>query len=77
MQRKAVMAFDHEKKCKVQATNEAGEGVWTFDSSGANRAIELLGKHLGTFSDNINLTLTDNIATRLREAEKREGKNND
>lgn len=27
------------------------EGVWEFDSSGANRSLELLGKHLGIFRD--------------------------
>ena len=25
--------------------------VWTFDSAGANRSLELLGKHVGAFSD--------------------------
>ncbi len=37
----------------VQATNEAGEGVWEFDSAGANRALELLGKHLKLFTDKV------------------------
>ena len=72
MQRVPVMRYDREAKCKVQVTDDDGQGVWTSDSSGANRALELLGKHLGTFSDNINLTVTDNIATRMRETEKRE-----
>ena len=33
--------------------NETGE--WRFDSSGANRALELLGKHLGLFVDRFRL----------------------
>jgi phage terminase small subunit len=30
-------------------------GEYRFDSSGANRALELLGKHLGLFSESINV----------------------
>lgn len=44
-----VMAFDRESKEMVQVTDEEGRGVWEFDSAGANRALELLGKHLGIF----------------------------
>lgn len=36
-----------------QATDEEGRAVWTFDAKGANRALELLGKHLGIFTDKI------------------------
>lgn len=49
MQRVPVMTWSREDKCHVQATNAEGQGVWEFDSSGANRALELLGKHLGIF----------------------------
>lgn len=49
LQRKAVMVFDRREKKMVQETNEDGEGIWTFDSGGANRALELLGRHLGIF----------------------------
>jgi phage terminase small subunit len=30
-------------------------GEYKFDSSGANKATELIGKHLGMFKDNVNL----------------------
>jgi phage terminase small subunit len=30
---------------------ETGEGVWEFDASGANRSLELLGKHLGMLTE--------------------------
>lgn len=46
-----VMIFDPIEKSMVQATNENGQGVWEFDSNGANRAYELLGKHLALFTD--------------------------
>jgi phage terminase small subunit len=50
MQRVPVMRWDREEKAHVQVTDEQGEGVWQFDSSGANRSLELLGKHLGVFT---------------------------
>lgn len=36
-----------------QVTDEEGRAVWTFDAKGANRALELLGKHLGIFADRV------------------------
>lgn len=49
-----VMKFDYDEKKLVQETEidpETGEevGVFTFDSNGANKATELIGKHLGMF----------------------------
>ena len=49
-----VMKFDPIEKAMVQETAvdpETGEevGVYTFDSSGANKATEMIGKHLGFF----------------------------
>jgi len=35
------------------------EGAYQFDSSGANRALELIGKHLGMFKDKLELTGKD------------------
>lgn len=53
MQAEPVMKFDKVDKVMVQAseTNDAGEEVplFTFDSAGANKAIEMIGKHLGFF----------------------------
>jgi phage terminase small subunit len=53
MQHKPVMKWDYEEKMLVQETalDEKGNevGIYEFDSSGANRAYELLGKHLGIF----------------------------
>lgn len=36
-----------------QVTDEEGRAVWTFDAKSANRALELLGKHLGIFADKV------------------------
>lgn len=50
MQQVPVMTWDRQEKRHVQVEDENGQGVWEFDSGGANRALELLGKHLGVFS---------------------------
>ena len=50
----AVTEWNYEEHCMVET------GQWTFDSKGALKAIELLGKHLGMFgkSDgNVNVTI--------------------
>lgn len=36
-----------------QVTDEQGRAVWCFDAKGANKALELLGKHLGIFTDKV------------------------
>lgn len=59
MQAVPVMRFDPVDKCMVQATDEEGNGVWQFDSTGANRSTELIGKHLGMFITKIDLNPKD------------------
>lgn len=53
LQHKPVMRWDYEDKMMVQETgiDEKGNtvGIFEFDSNGANRSFELLGKHLGIF----------------------------
>lgn len=39
-----VMVWDPEAKCKVES------GDYVFDSKGALRALELIGKHIGMFN---------------------------
>lgn len=46
-----VVRFDFTEKAMVPVLDDEGNGVWQFDSRGANRAIELVGKHLGMFVD--------------------------
>lgn len=54
MQKTPVMVYDKEIKDMVQVTDEkTGEGVWKFDSMGANKALESLGKHLGMFVEKV------------------------
>ena len=35
----------------VQATDEEGNHIWAFNAAGAAKALELLGKYLGMFTD--------------------------
>ena len=46
-----VMIFDSVNKCLLQKQDCEGNHVWEFDSNGANRALELLGRHLAMFTD--------------------------
>lgn len=40
----------------VQAIDEEGRNVWQFDAKGANKSLELLGKHIGMFVERRELT---------------------
>lgn len=56
MQKVPVMVFDKVEREMVRAKGEDPEtgelkDLWEFDSSGANRALELLGKHIGMFKE--------------------------
>ncbi len=63
MQRRAVVVFNKEEKKYEQATelveHEDGtvteEGVWQFDSAGANKALENLAKNLKILTDKVDL----------------------
>lgn len=54
MQRAPVMV--REGKEMVQAIDDEGRNVWQFDAKGANKSLELLGKHIGMFVERRELT---------------------
>jgi len=56
LQQKPVMVWDREERRMVQDTDAGGNGLWMFDSQGANRALELLGKHNRMFIDRSEVT---------------------
>lgn len=51
MQRVPVMVGQGENR--TQLVDEEGNHVWAFDASGANKSLELLGKHLKLFTDKV------------------------
>lgn len=55
VQRVPVMVFDPVEREMVQKTDADGNHVWEFDSTGANRALELLGKTINLFTDKVKI----------------------
>ena len=55
LQEQPVMKFDYDEKTMKQETVITDDGVeigvFTYDSTGANKALELLGKTLGIYKD--------------------------
>jgi phage terminase small subunit len=44
-----VEKWDHAQKCMVET------GEYMFDSQGANKSAELIGKHLGLFKEKVEI----------------------
>ncbi len=65
-----VMEFDREEKAMVQVTDEHGNLVYQFDSAGANRSLELLGKSLKLFTDKTELSADENLSEILKGAKR-------
>ena len=53
MQKRPVMVFDVAERKMIQKKDDEERHVWEFDSTGANKALELLGKHLKMFTDKV------------------------
>jgi phage terminase small subunit len=51
MEAKPAMEFDPVEKCMVQKQTAEGELLFEFNSLGATKAIELVGKHIGFFEE--------------------------
>lgn len=66
MQAVPVMKFDPVQKRMVQEVevDEVGNeiGVYTFDSTGANKSLELLGRHTGMFNDKLDMDIKQRVA---------------
>jgi hypothetical protein len=74
MERAPVMAGRGENA--QQAVDDEGRHVWTFDATGANKAFELLGKHLKLFTDKIEHGATNELADIIAERRAKVGKLN-
>ena len=57
MQRQPVMSKG------VQAVDKQGNNIWTFDAKNAIKALELLGRHLGIFTDKHEIKADIGIST--------------
>jgi phage terminase small subunit len=75
MQKTPVMKFNRAEKCMEQVRDENGEGIWQFDANGANRANELIGKHIGMFTEKLDVSLTINSWDALEKEVAKEKKN--
>lgn len=64
-----VMVYDPESKSMIQKTDDEGNGVWEFDSSGANKATEHIGRHLGFFEKDKDKTPAVHINTDMTKEE--------
>lgn len=63
MQHEPVMEYDYATKRMVPVRDEQGNAVYTFDSNGANRAMENIAKHIGFYeTDNRQKAPVINIA---------------
>ena len=56
-----VLEWDPVNKEMAHKQDEAGNKVYEFDSSGANKSAELLGRHLGIFEKDNRRTLETSI----------------
>jgi phage terminase small subunit len=54
MESKAILVFDPVNKCMKHKETADGDLLYEFDANGANKATELIGKHLGFFEKNNN-----------------------
>jgi len=61
----AVMEFDPIDKCMVQSEDEHGNKLFKFDSGGAAKGLELVGKHIAiqSFNEKKSITLDLDSAT--------------
>ncbi|MCX2960309.1 terminase small subunit [Rodentibacter caecimuris] len=58
--RKSIIVTDTVKNNQEGKITAVDNPVFAFEPSGANKALELLGKHLGMFKDRVDLTSGDN-----------------
>jgi phage terminase small subunit len=54
-----------------QVQDEDGNNLWEFNASGANKALESLGKYLGMFTEKVQMDVAISAASIMSEVEKR------
>lgn len=63
MQRSPVMVGNGKER--QQAIDEEGRHVWEFNAMGANKSLELLGKHLALFTERVELQAAGSVVIYL------------
>jgi hypothetical protein len=71
MQKTAVIRWDYDVKGMAQAKDENGNGIWAFDSRGASKGLELLGRHLRMFTDKLEVGDSGDPMERIMKARER------
>ena len=56
MGRKSVVLTDVVKNAQEGSVNAVDSPVFVFEPTSANKALELLGKHLGMFANKVDVT---------------------
>ncbi|HIF5510040.1 terminase small subunit [Pasteurella multocida] len=64
MGRKSFIVTDTVKNNQEGTVNTVDNHVYAFEPAGANKALELLGKHLGMFKERVDLTNSDSSLNR-------------
>ncbi|MDT3453362.1 terminase small subunit [Pasteurella multocida] len=64
MARKSVIVTDTVKNNQEGTVTAVDNTVYAFEPASANKALELLGKHLGMFKDRVDLTNSDSSLNR-------------
>ena len=54
-----------------QVQDGDGNNIWAFNAQGANKALELIGKHLGMFTDKLQVSGSLDLAGAIEEGRKR------
>lgn len=67
MKAEPVMIWDREERAMVES------GEYMFDSNGANKAVELIGKHLSMFKDKLEVTQEMNIVVNRKRMNANDG----
>ncbi len=62
MQKEPVAGSEAREGGRRRGAEADGAGLWRFDSKGANRALELIGKHLGMFKEKVEVSGPDGEA---------------
>ncbi|WP_187260755.1 terminase small subunit [Pontibacter beigongshangensis] len=63
MQAEPVMTFSPADKAMVHKEDDEGNKLYQFDSNGANKATEMIGKHIGFFEKDNDQKKADVILT--------------